>query len=256
MGSRRSFVFVHLRKTGGTFVIAVLRSLFRGGGWRGRLRRSLLGKRYLYVPHHGTCAAIPGEAAHLPVVSVVRNPFDRYVSMYHYRGWQRNPDRWLADPRALRRRFPSWPEVPFPDFVEAASTTFKDLDDSSVPEGRRLGAQSEELVRYFWREPERVFPSIDDAYIAGCRWERDMRPVRWIRMEHLNRDLHDLLVEFGCGRREAAFVLGAGHLSPRQRSPRRPGPEWRDHYPPDLLRRVRRRERLLLAMFPGYDPGE
>jgi hypothetical protein len=251
----KNLVFIHLRKTGGTFVSTLLGRVYRERGWVARVRNRLEGKRFRSVNQHGTCAEIPESHRGLPVVACVRNPFDRLVSMFHFKGWQRDPAQWHCDPAAMARRFPRWPDLSFEEFALAATETFKGLDDSGVPEAARLGSQSEELVRYFWREPARAFPSIDDAYIAERRWDRDMHPVRWIRTETLNRDLHALLLEFGVPPERAAFVLEEEPILPAQsRKAPRKDRDWRSAYTPDLLAAVARRERLLLSLFPDYAP--
>jgi hypothetical protein len=249
------FVFIHLRKTGGTFVSTILGRLYRRRGWLARVRNRIRGKTFRSVNQHGTCAEIPESHRHLPVVASIRNPFDRYVSMWRFKGWQRNPGQWFADPEAIRRRYPRSPDLTFAEFVDVASSTFKGLDDASVPEGERLGAQSEELVRYFWRDPAGTFPRIDDAYLRERRWERDAFPVRWLRMESLNRDLRDLLLGFGHSPDEVDFILSEGRILPEQsrKDPRPPGEDWRALYTPELLETVRRRERLFLSLFPEYD---
>ncbi len=63
------FVFVHLPRTGGTFVSEVIRKFFPSAREIGRhLPRELL----------------PREYSHLPVLGTVRNPWEFYVSWYHH----------------------------------------------------------------------------------------------------------------------------------------------------------------------------
>jgi len=251
----KKFVFIHLRKTGGTFVTTVVSRVYRKRGFLARWARKVKGKDFFNLNQHGTCAEIPPSHRGLPIVSSVRNPYDRYVSMYHFKGWTRSPEQWFADLDAVRRRYPHSPDLTFEEFLEVASTGFKALDDSAVPEDRRLGCQSEEIVRYFFREPARVFPAIDDAYIAARRWEKDMHPVRWLRVEDLNRDTHALLVDSGCRPEDVAWVLEEGRILPEQSrdAPRPAEKAWQSYYTPALKETVRRRERLLFAMFPEYD---
>lgn len=66
------FVFIHVPRTGGTFV----RQLFLEAAppeWHSRILEG----------HPGACD-IPAELHHLPRIAVVRNPFDWYVSWFHY----------------------------------------------------------------------------------------------------------------------------------------------------------------------------
>lgn len=68
------FVFVHLPRTGGTFVSEVIRKFFPSAHEIGRhLPRELL----------------PEEYSHLPVLGTARNPWEFYVSLYHY-AWARD----------------------------------------------------------------------------------------------------------------------------------------------------------------------
>jgi hypothetical protein len=68
------FVFVHLPRSGGTFVSEVIRRFFPSAREIGyHLPRNLL----------------PREYSHLPVLGAVRNPWDFYVSWY-YHVWPRD----------------------------------------------------------------------------------------------------------------------------------------------------------------------
>ena len=64
------FVFVHLNKSGGTFVNTVLRELY--------------GEEAQTVGYHLPYRYTPDSHKNLPVLGVVRNPWDYYVSLYHF----------------------------------------------------------------------------------------------------------------------------------------------------------------------------
>jgi hypothetical protein len=64
-----SFVFVHLPRTGGTFVYEIIRKFFPSAR---------------EIGHHLPRELLPREYSHLPVLGTVRNPWDFYVSLYHY----------------------------------------------------------------------------------------------------------------------------------------------------------------------------
>jgi hypothetical protein len=67
------FVYVHMKKTGGRFIRNLCREHLPAG-W--------------IVPHelgdHAAAREIPAEYTSLPVLGFVRNPWDWYVSWYHY----------------------------------------------------------------------------------------------------------------------------------------------------------------------------
>ena len=68
------FVFAHLPRSGGTFVSDVIRKFFPTACELG---------------HHLPRERLPREYSHLPVLGVVRNPWEFYVSLYHY-VWRRD----------------------------------------------------------------------------------------------------------------------------------------------------------------------
>ena len=68
------FVFVHLPRTGGTFVSEVIRKFFPSAH---------------EIGHHLPRELLPREYSHLPVLGTVRNPWEFYVSLYHY-AWARD----------------------------------------------------------------------------------------------------------------------------------------------------------------------
>ncbi len=63
------FVFLHLPRTGGTFVYDVVRKFFPSAR---------------EIGYHFPRELLPGEYSHLPILGTVRNPWEFYVSWYHY----------------------------------------------------------------------------------------------------------------------------------------------------------------------------
>ena len=63
------FVFVHLPRSGGTFVSEVIRKFFPSAH---------------EIGYHLPRVALPTEYSHLPVLATVRNPWAFYPSWYHH----------------------------------------------------------------------------------------------------------------------------------------------------------------------------
>jgi len=63
------FVFVHLPRSGGTFVSEVIRKFFPSAH---------------EIGYHLPRTLLPSEYSHLPILGAVRNPWDFYVSWYHH----------------------------------------------------------------------------------------------------------------------------------------------------------------------------
>lgn len=68
------FVFVHLPRSGGTFIADVIRKFFPSAH---------------EIGYHLPRALLPREYSHLPVLGTVRNPWEFYVSWY-YHVWPRD----------------------------------------------------------------------------------------------------------------------------------------------------------------------
>jgi hypothetical protein len=79
------FVFVHLPRTGGTFVTDMIMKFFPSAR---------------EIGYHLPISLLPKEYSHLPVLGAVRNPWDFYVSWY-YHIWPRDIGKplfsWLTD---------------------------------------------------------------------------------------------------------------------------------------------------------------
>ena len=79
------FVFVHVPRSGGTFVSEVIRKFFPSAH---------------EIGHHLPRERLPREYSHLPVLGTVRNPWEFYVSWCHY-VWRRDAAsifvRWMSE---------------------------------------------------------------------------------------------------------------------------------------------------------------
>ncbi len=105
-----AFVYLHLPKTGGTFVTDMFQ----------RIASESENFTVLELPglkHSGT-DKIPEEFRNLQIVTNVRNVFEHYVSRYTF--------RWWADPSQNKRRFkmdrvtdsfPRFPDITFSEFL-------------------------------------------------------------------------------------------------------------------------------------------
>jgi len=258
------FVFIHEPKTGGTFVTTMLGRIYDPVTDQGIVKRLLRGTRgsnkkpLLDILKHGTCSEIPNSHRDKPILATIRNPYDRYVSEYEFGWWKKHAGNY-CDIEKFRERYPHYPSLAFEEFLELRNNLFLVLKNSRFPTEDRLGSQTAQFVRYFFRYPERVFPAIDEEYIASEKYKADLFPVHFIRTDRLNQELYEFLVRVGHPSGTVQFILNAPKILPPP--PRGPSPEdgrsdhrpWQSYYTPELKRRVRRHERLLFAIFPEFD---
>jgi hypothetical protein len=250
------FVFIHEPKTGGTFVTKMLNRLYepvRQTGVKRLLRRVLhiRKKQSIEINKHGTCSDIPKSHRGKPILATIRNPYDRYISQFEFAWWKERPQDY-CDVEQLRKQFPHYPNLTFGEFIDLNNTLFMKLKNELFPPEESMGRQTEQFVRYFFKNPDRVFPAIDAGYIASGKYRADMFPVHFIHTDRLNQELHDYLLELGFVREELHFILTSGKILPggAVRSEDRP---WQKYYTPELKRKVRTKERLLFSLFPEFD---
>ncbi len=255
------FVFVHMPKTGGSFVSAVLRDLYGKGRWHNlllhnerllafsnQLTRFIKGGRLAYEEFnkHGTCHEIPDAASHLPILSCMRNPYDWYVSNYKYAWWRSNPESYpglRADPR--------WPNLSFSDYLELSNTVWLHTLNPNTAVNPTLGRLTILFVNYYCHRPAEVLSlQTDDDLITAVA--DNILPVHFLDTANLNRELYNYLRTSGHYATETlAFILEKEKISPRNQ--RQSHEKWAQFYSLQQKADVRYRDRLLFHLFPQYD---
>ena len=254
------FVFVHQPKTGGTFVREALWEVSRREERRlprGLFQRlGLVRPRYAYAEtesYHGTCHEIPPAHRGKKILSIVRNPFDFYVSFYHFGWWASHPEDSYPDFAAVKRAFPAFPELSFREFLSLANGYFNEFETIGSPIGdaqRRPGYYTTQFILFFFRDPRAVYRAIDDAYLRERRWTHDMFEAHFMRTHSLNRDLHDYLATIGYPGDLLRGLTSKRPVRPAEQLNERPSREFEHYYDEATRALVLEKEKLLFTMFP------
>jgi hypothetical protein len=236
------FVYLHVSRSGGTFLNKLI-------------RQHVPGARMLQ--YHGHLKDLPAEYSHLPVIGFVRNPWDWYVSMFSdYARKQQYVFQVLSKHGAL-------------DFEETVSR-FLTLGDDNVQSKRslrRLATFAPKVIDV-QRPPRSHLPGLRSEHfrnypegVGYYSWlvqlmfesERDHQ-VRFGRFENLRTETLRLLEETGTPITNAiaSYLEQAEPLnvSPRPKS-------FVDSYGPELMQRVVEKDAYLIDRF-GYkfsEPG-
>jgi hypothetical protein len=276
------FVFIHMPKTGGTFVTSALRRLHAPKSpspagqspVRRLIRRvsktfepgaTLAGSPYGHLidlePKHGTCHEIPEGHRDKPILSCIRSPYDWYVSQYEFAWWKRTSNYEPGSPStpvgyaieqvlpAFQETHPHFPGLSFEEFVRLCRQAAQVYNASArVP----LGLYSHGYVRYFYRDVSVVMAEADRDYFRLGR--RDARPydVHFLRTDRLNADLHAFLSSLGYRQEDLDFLPTLGRILPMGIG-RRDDQPWEAYYTPALKQEVREQEWALFDLFPELD---
>ena len=256
------FVYIHQPKTGGTFVSEIIRTLFHVESlesvrFSSRKRKKVLSdsSRFTNILKHGTCNDIPDEFKGRTIVATVRNPYDRYVSQYEFQWWKKFPKAMIhsnADLDEIRRKYSFPPKLSFEEFLDFANDYFPVLENTNFVPEKALGWQTEQFVRYFFKNPTKKFPRINDEYIESGDFSDDLHKVHFLRTHRLNHDLHNFLESQGYPKKKIEFILDAHKIYPPEGG-RKKDNDWTRYYSPELKQRIRIKERLLFKLFPDFD---
>ena len=221
----REFVFIHLPKTGGDFIRAICETHFPTDFLVGHDLRK-----------HGSIGDLPEAYRHLPVFALVRNPWDWYVSWYHYlMGSGRLP----AHRKQVRARNNLFVRVSN-DFQNEFSTTVANLFDDAFwarqpPGGRTLRrARRKDVGLLTMHVHRQLGDPPPPGVVAG-------------RLESLRPDFLGFLRGVGLSLPKA-FVRALERRRPLNRSRRR---DFRTYYDDDLRALIGHKERAVISAH-GY----
>lgn len=263
------FVYIHMPKTGGTFVTESLLRLHDAAGdprAAGGFVRSLLnsiasrsgpyGRAVDVEPKHGTCHQIPRRHRHKQILSSVRNPYDWYVSQYEFTWWKRtfeyhpepNPTpAGYAIERVLpqfEKSHPYFPEISFAEFLDLCHLASSVYNRENGPS---LGLYTHGFVRYYCKQVEPVLSRTNLESI-----ESNLFDVHFIRTDRLAEQLQEYLTSMGYRAEDLAFIPGQGKILPMGKG-RRDDQNWEPYYSPNLKEDIRKSDSLLFEMFPEFD---
>lgn len=265
MLSTDRFIMLNFPKTGSSFARkAILQASERGpvGRWLERknlLRRKARELRTVDPPfaftalhgqvignykEHATWHQIPPMHRHKAVMSVVRDPVERIISLYEFGAWQREP---TPSAEQIKAWFPSFPNLSFEEFFRFH--TVESLP-SRQPEGLqvRIGGLTTQFIRFFARDPLKTILALREDTDLRAEYDLHFPPIRFLHTEQLSQELYNYLLEMGYPKWRIAFIEGMEKVntSPRTRP---------DYFTPEQVAEVHFLERFFYQLFPEYLHG-
>jgi hypothetical protein len=262
-------VMVNFPKTGSSFARSVLREVHRRREMRVRslplriLRRlgAVQGPQFveLMLPNidkqndlgrrdqHGTLRQIPAIHRDKTVVSITRNPLDRYVSAYLYGWWRDHP---LTEVETIMDSFPRFPDLSFAEYLDMLHRFGKENRLKGITPQVELGLHTIQFIQFYFEEPSKVLRRIDADYIAERKYLEDMGKVTFLHQESLNRELFEFLLRVGYREEDVAFVATADRVNVTPL--RRAATDVQTFYTEELVERVLHEDSLVFDLFPEY----
>ncbi|MCW5898893.1 MAG: sulfotransferase family 2 domain-containing protein [Flavobacteriales bacterium] len=254
------FVMINFPKTGSTFARRAIRGIHQPGRGRRLLERvglarpecsELLMRQRFFTPmrersnlrvqQHGAWCQIPEAFRDRTIMSVVRDPMDRLVSLYEYRAWALMP---FPEEKIVRRHFPHFPDLSFEEFFELYQTI---APEYSLPEGVRgaPGPLTVQFIRFYARDPLRTIMALDEGSDLRKMRREHFPDIDFLHTENLNAELHDFLLRMGYPEERVAGIKDMGKVNTSTRS--RP-----DYLSDGMIDRLAWSERFFYQLFPEY----
>jgi len=214
-------IVLNFPKTGSTFVSKVIKDIYNLRYPR-NIFRKIGYKFHLITPHlvelrlpnyqspapflrnnlrnHGAFCQIPKKYLGKKIVSVVRNPYARFLSIYQFKSWERYPP---LEKSIIDENLPNFPILSLNDYVQMQKIINKDCFDNNL----NIGSQTIQFIRLFFKNPDEVFNKIDLKYVSSDTvFLEDMADIELLRTESLNNDLSNFLSKNNFSVTEVAFA--------------------------------------------------
>ncbi len=214
----KDFIFINFPKTGSTFVRSVLKRLHQEKWWQKKLRYPFslaktyhfnvktypelrtYNRRYNKPTEHGLYSQIEPELlSNKKIVSVKRNIFDYYLSLYFYADWKR-PEAMNIPLNDIRRQFPDFPDLSFEQFVHFRRDFPFYFGNPKIKNEKqiqkKLGPLSVQFVFFFFHNPFDFLNTIDQYDIHHLHYGKLMPQVIFLDQQNLNNELFTFLKQY------------------------------------------------------------
>ncbi|WP_179022232.1 hypothetical protein [Winogradskyella forsetii] len=261
----KDFVFIHMPKTGGTFVHGIFKKIIakykKNNPLQWYINRLGFKMNFLiptyqkldnitYYPYpnkavvgqHAGVSFIPIKYRNLPIISVKRDPVKKFESAYYYRWWERFPTLTIME---LEELFPHYPNITIENYFELAyNVEMKKFFNNDFRED--IGVLSWQFIRMYSTDPFYVYNNITQQNYSEFIKTYFVN-VQFFEMNTLGNDLEAYI-------RTTRFSEYSDFFKTNERiyppgSNIRERPEKISNY---LTEKVMNREWILYNYFPEY----
>jgi hypothetical protein len=234
------FVLLNYPKTGTTFTRKIVKTIYKD-----KCEECLLPIISGRISPHGLYSQIPLKHKGKKVVSITRNPFDRYVSVYFFRWYAHSPPE---SPDKLRSFYPDFPELSFAEFLDMTAGFSKRniLKAYGISANTDFGFETVKFLEFYSYDPKsglnELIQGKSDPFVK-------LPEIHFLRQEFLRQDLIGFLSTYH-GEQYVKKIIN--WAEDENVTPLRKEKDWRELWTFDLLESYRKKEAPLLNKFPDY----
>lgn len=239
------FVLLNYPKTGSTFTRKIIQKIYPDKCEELLLPVAFDCRDIGRKTQHGTYAQIPEEHRGKPVLSVIRNPFDRYVSQYRFKWYAHSPPE---NKQMLQKFYPNFPDLEFAEFLDmgdrfakknilAAYNVFLDTD---------IGLQTINFIAFYSCNPQR---DLDELVRGKADPFLRLPKINFLHQEFLREELTNFLVGLHQKPAIKKIISSENDVNVSRPSGER---DFRKFWSPGLFEEYSEKERFFLNAFPEY----
>jgi hypothetical protein len=235
------FVILNYPKTGTTFTRTVLKQLY-GDDAREVFGFNPMNPDSVAKSPHLSYSQIPVDYLALPVVSIYRNIFDRYVSQYTFNWWRDHSSSEFKLGAALI--FPRFPDLSFFDYLEVLENVEKPriLNNIGLPTTIDVGFQTLQFVIFYAKNPKKCLKAIISN---PCIDLKDFMPdIKFLRQEKLRDDLVNFLANTRVADQSRELIAKIPNVNVSRNDMQF---DWKNYWPDELLCEYKKREHILIS---------
>ncbi len=261
----KEFLFLNFPKTGSTFIRTVLKEIYPIK--RANLLKKILVKlrissykiEELYLPNirmnvnqpdqHGTFDQIPKKHRKKKKYSIIRNPYDRFLSDFRYRAWVGYP---YFDHTNIKTLFPSYPNLTIIEFCDYYSLWANERAKVATglticPENlKNMGNQTMQFIQMFFKNPKHILLNFSEEYIYSGLYKNDIGDIEFIAQENLTEEFCKILNKFNFS--EENIELAKNHKKVNVSKKDKKDYDWE----PEVLVYVQEKEKYLFKILEDY----
>lgn len=188
------FVFIHIPKTGGTFVRDKLKTIDEN-------HLEFFVKDFIELKHAGV-SKIPEEYKKLPIVCCIRDPESYIVSRFNFQWWMKDPEK-RFNMKQTKVSYPNFPDLSIEDFYDLMCNPYF-RNDKKINKWRLLafnnsiGTYTTSYLSKIIPNPSKVFKLLktENENKFALKINKRLSKINFLRTENLSNDLYFFLKKF------------------------------------------------------------